>query len=223
MLKSHFRFAGIFRPEDANAKAMRLCIGQEGHLRLYWLVDPEDGILADVKFQAFGPIGLLNGAEIACELLLRKHYAQASRITADLLERDFPKEAKPFINQILFCIDEAVQQCHDLPGAPNDYDVTPIAWETEGPPAYLEDWDTFPQEKKLHLIEMVIDKEIRPYIELDAGGVTLVKLEPNGALHIAYEGACTTCHSATGSTLSAIQQILRARLHPSLTVIPQLS
>ncbi len=39
---------------------------------------------------------------------------------------------------------------------------------------------------------------------------------------ISYEGSCTTCHSSTGSTLSAIQQILKSRVHPTLFVTPQL-
>ncbi|MCP4265610.1 MAG: NifU family protein, partial [Candidatus Brocadiaceae bacterium] len=66
-----------------------------------------------------------------------------------------------------------------------------------------------------------IDKEIRPYIELDAGGIQIHELK-DFELFISYEGACTSCHAATGSTLSAIQNILKSRIHPDLFVTPLL-
>jgi NifU-like protein len=226
----HFRFAGRFTHEEAESKRMRLVIGAEGFLRLYWLVDESDGVIADAKFQAFGPIALLAAAEIGSELVIRKNYNQASRISADLIDqhvRDkkeipaFPEEAYPLLNQVLSAIDSAVHQCSDIPYASADYDMTPIEWDFGEIPGGIPGWDGFSIEKKISFIEEVIDKEIRPYIELDAGGVKVLDLKENGELSISYQGSCTTCHSATGSTLSAIQKILKARIHPSLTVNPQ--
>ncbi|MBM3183794.1 MAG: [Fe-S]-binding protein [Chlamydiae bacterium] len=223
----HLRYVGSFSLQEAEEKGMRLVTGKEGRLCLYWLVDETDGVIADAKFQAFGPIHLIAAAEIASELILRKNYDQASRISADLLDhhvRDqkdcsaFPSEASSFLNQVISAIDQAVDQCRDLPFAAS-YDVTPI--ETNGPiEGRVPGFDGFSKDEKLSWIQGVIDKEIRPYIELDAGGVQILDLKENGELHIAYEGSCTSCHSATGSTLSAIQEILRARLSPNLTVIP---
>jgi len=225
-----FRYAGLFTKGEAQEKRMRLVIGQEGRLRLYWLVDESDGVIADAKFQAFGPIALLAAAEITSELVLRKNYNQASRISADLIDqhvRDkkevpaFPKECDAYLNQVLSALDAAVQQCTDIPFAV-DFDTTPIERDFEEISGGIPGWEEFSIEKKIHFIEEVIDKEIRPYVELDAGGVTILSLKENGELLISYQGSCTTCHSSTGSTLTAIQQILKARIHPSLTVIPQL-
>lgn len=217
------RFMGSFTENQAKEKGMRLVIGTEKGLSFYWLVDESDGVIADVKFQVFGPIALFAIGEIASELLIRKNIPQASRITADLIEghNGFPKEANSLINQALLAIDMGVQQCSDIKCVTTDYDITPIEWDRGENPDGIPGWDEFALEKKLHLIEEVIDKEIRPYVELDAGGVKIVELKENELL-ISYQGSCTTCHSATGSTLSAIQQILRARIHPKLTVIPQL-
>lgn len=224
-----FRFSGKFTAAEAKEKNMRLVVGQEGKVKLYWLVDETDGVIADAKFAAFGPPALLAAAEIASEMAIRKNYDQASRLSADLIDqhvRDkkenpaFPKECHPLLNQVLSAIDDAVQQCTDIPYATTGYDTTPIEWDEL--PGGIPEWETFSTEKKIYLIEEVIDKEIRPYIELDAGGVKVVDLKENGEVLISYQGACTTCHSSTGSTLSAIQQILKARLHPALTVVPQL-
>ena len=225
----HLRFVGYFTLKEAEEKNMRLVTGREGKLCLYWLVDEADGIIADAKFQAFGPPALIAVGEIASELVLRKNYDQASRITADLLDsfvRDrsdvaaFPKETASFPNQAISAIDNAVHQCIDIPFAATDFDITPIEWDPGENPNGMPGWENFTHSQKVKIIEEVVDKEIRPYIELDAGGVKITELKENGEVHIAYEGSCTTCHSSTGSTLTAIQQIIKSRIHPSLSVVP---
>ncbi len=224
------RFVGFFTSQLAADKGMRLVIGREGKLSFYWLVDETDGIIADAKFQAFGPIGLIAAAEVTSELVLRKNYDQASRISADLIDqhvRDrketpaFPRECDPYLNQALSAIDRAIQQCLDIPFAAT-YDNTPIENDFGEIPGGIPGWEAMPYQQKIRIIEEVIDKEIRPYIELDAGGVQIISFNDEKEVIIAYEGACTTCHSSTGSTLSAIQKILRSRVHPSLFVTPQL-
>jgi len=59
-------------------------------------------------------------------------------------------------------------------------------------------------------------------VELDAGGVEVVKVEEN-RVTIVYSGNCTSCYSATGATLEAIGNILRRKVYPDLMVIPDLS
>ncbi len=224
------RYVGSFDAKTAEEKNMRSVVGREGKVAFYWLVDESDGVIADAKFQAYGPIGLIAAAEIASELVLRKNYDQASRISADLIDqhvRDrkeepaFPKECDPYLNQVLSAIDRAVQQCLDIPFTAS-YDITPIERDFGEIPGGIPGWEELPHEHKVKIIEEVIDKEIRPYVELDAGGVTVVALREEKEVIIAYEGSCTTCHSSTGSTLTAIQQILRARVHPTLFVTPQI-
>ena len=224
------RFVGFFTKQEAEERGMRLAVGREGMLQLYWLVDESGGIIADAKFQAFGPPALIAIGEIASELVLRKNYDQASRLTADLFDRHvrdhkdqpaFPKEVFAFLNQAISAIDKASYQCLDIPFVAQ-YDATPIEYELGEIPGGIPGWEEFPLEQKRKIIEEVVEKEIRPYIELDAGGVEIVDIKEGKEVIIAYAGACTTCHSSTGSTLSAIQKILKARIHPSLTVTPSL-
>jgi NifU-like protein len=219
---------GFFSLSDIKP-SHRLVTGREKTICLYWQVRESDGIIVEAKFQAFGPILLIAAAEIASELVMNKTYDQASRISADLLDRHvrdkgeefaFPKEAHPFLNQILSAIDKAVYQCIDIPYAATDYETTPIAWDLENGSNGIAGWEELSLEKKLKILEEVIDKEIRPYIELDAGGVKIVELKDQKEVMISYEGSCTTCHSSTGSTLSAIEKILKTRIHPSLFVTP---
>lgn len=218
---------GYFSVKDAEEKQMRLVTGREGNLCLYWLVDVSDGVIADAKFQAIGPIGLIAAAEIASELVLRRNYDQASRLSTELIDRHvrdrkdvpaFPKECFAHLNQVLMAIDRAVHQCIDIPFAAN-YDQTPIeGLDLESGSGGIPNWEELAPNQKLRIIEEVVEKEIRPYIELDAGGVKILDVKDDGIVKILYEGSCTTCHSSTGSTMAAIQQILKTRIHPSLSV-----
>ena len=72
------------------------------------------------------------------------------------------------------------------------------------------------------VIEEVLDRDIRPYIALDGGGVELLNLLQDKEVIIAYQGTCTSCFASAGTTLSYIQQVLRAHVHPELDVVPNL-
>jgi NifU-like protein len=197
---------------------------------LYLLVDEADGIIADAKFEAFGPTALIGAAEVACELLIRKNYDQAKRLSADLIDRQvrdkneenaFPNDVSVYLNLVLLAIEEAVKQCMDIPLS-DVYVASPIISPNESNGGY-PGWKELSQKQKLALIEEVIANDIRPYIELDAGGVQVVDLIDDRELIIVYQGSCTTCYSATGSTLTAIQQILRGKISPDLIVTPRLT
>jgi NifU-like protein len=228
------QYAGCFSLKEAQERGMRLVKGyvQNGseQLCLYWLVDELDGVIADARYQVSGPTGLIAAAEAASESVLRKNYDQASRLSVDLLDRlmrdqndrpAFPEHSASHLNQALDAIDLAVQQCLDIPFL-DTFDMTPIEDDIGVIPGGLPGWDGMPHEQKLKIIEEVIEKEVRPYIALDAGGIKILDLHEGREVRISYEGACVGCHSSTGSTLQAIQRILRARVHPELSVIPDL-
>ena len=228
------RFVGSFSVEEALQRNMRLAIGSAEHkegfkVRFYLLVDEWDGVIADVKFRAYGPAALLGVAEAFCELIIRKNYDQAKNIGAELLERNLrdkkdkeaiPKEEYRSLNLALDAIEEATSQCVDIPLS-EAYVPTPMQPSLEGGP--YPGWDELSLKQQITVLEDVISIDIRPYIELDAGGIEIVSLTDGRDLVIAYKGACTTCHSSTGSTLNAIQQILSAKIHPDIKVIPDSS
>ncbi len=81
-------------------------------------------------------------------------------------------------------------------------------------------WEELPLKKKIAVIEEVLNQDVRPYIALDAGGVEVLNLLNDKEVVIAYQGACTSCYSSVGTTLSYIQQVLRNKVHPSLSVTP---
>lgn len=223
------KFIGSFSEKDAEDKGMRLVIGSDGSIKedsmvsFYLLVDETDGVIADVKFQAFGPSALIGAAEALCTLMLRKNYDQISRITADLIDQSiqdkssasaFPKECIVFLNQVISAIEQVPIFCAGIPFK-SDYSDTPISFDLEK--NIIENFKELSNDIKRKIIEEVIDKEVRPFVELDAGGVTVEGLN-DLTVFISYAGTCTSCHAATGATLSAIEQILKAKVHPEVSV-----
>jgi NifU-like protein len=229
---------GFFSREEAKQRGMRLVIGEAGELkkgnflRLYWLIDEVDGIIADAKFQVYGQTALIGAAEAICELVIRKNYDQARRMNADFIDqhlRDkkdkeaFPEETYAHLNLALQAIDEASDCCMDIPLA-DSYVPPPVARiDANGEHSAYPNWDSLSMKQQISVIEEIIASDIRPYIELDAGGIEILSFLNGRELLIAYKGACTSCYSATGATLEAIQQILRSKVHPDIQVIPDLS
>ena len=232
------RSSGWFTADEAEARLMRLAVGKEGSVKegnmvlLYLLVDKDDGIIVDAKFQVYGQSVLIGAAEAACELIVGKNYDQARRVSADLIDKQvrdktdvpaFPKETYPHLNLILGAIDQAADQCTDIPFA-DTYVSMPAPLNIGevvpgGYPGFLE----LPLKKKIAVIEQVLDQDVRPYIALDAGGVSVLNFLNNKELVIAYQGSCTSCYSSVGTTLSYIQQVIRAKVHPDITVVPDMS
>lgn len=230
------RNAGIFTAEEAAARQVRVVTATAGAIdegncvTLFWLVDRDDGIIIDAKFQLFGQSALIGAAESACELLVGKNYDQASRISAELIDKQlrdrsdtpaFPKETGPHLNLVIDAIGLASEQCTDLPLAAG-YLAPPVPAGALGDvveggyPGFLE----LPLKKKLAVIESVIATDIRPYIALDAGGIEVINFLNDREVIIAYQGSCTSCYSSIGTTLSYIQQVIRNKVHPDLVVIP---
>ena len=232
------RYAGFFTPEEAIAKQLRLVIAQEEikpsgmRAAIFLLVDEEDGVVADAKYQVYGHSALIGALEAACEVVIHKNYTQIARMSADFLDKTlrdvdtkeaFPLESAPFLNLALSLLENSALQCQDIPCAAV-YTDSPIQMPENNSHSHgYPGWKELSKQAKLTLIEEVINQDIRPYIELDAGGVQILDLIQETQVIIAYQGSCTSCHAATGSTLSAIQHILKTKLCEELVVIPDLS
>jgi NifU-like protein len=233
------KYGGYFTEQEAVLKSMRLVIGQEGSLvegymvKLYILVREADGVIEDARFQAFGETALIGAADGLCELILSKNYAQASRITADLIDKKlrdqpnieaFPQQLSRVLNLVLSALFEASVLCQDI-AITDPYAISPVMANKGGGPEdnHYAAWPSYSLEEKLQVIQEVITRDIAPYIALDEGGVEVKELKDDQEVIVIYQGSCTSCFSATGATLSAIQQILKSKVHPDLIVTPDLS
>lgn len=229
--------SGFFTEENAKERQMRYVEGKSGTVEdgnvvcFYWFVDPEDGIIVDIKFQVFGQSALIGAAETAAEFCVGKSYIQAKRISADLLDKQlrdhpsepaFPKETYGHLNLVLEALEEACCQCEDIP-IPEAYLAPPVPYDmrqaaTGGYPG----WEELSDGERGVVLEEILDRDIRPYIALDGGGVDIKELKTPFEIIITYQGNCTSCYASVGTTLSYIQQVLRSQVHPNITVTPDI-
>lgn len=222
------RHMGVLTPSEGIRYVEGGVQSEEDNLMLTLLVDEEDGVIADAKYRAFAHPAFIAIVEITCVNLIRKSYEQARRITSDYIMKlientgtDLPAHFYKYVNLTLDAIFAAVTQCMDIPlqeeitSSPLDFSTLA---ETE-----LPEYEKLTHQERLDLIKHILDHDVRPYIELDAGGIEIVELKNEIELIISYQGACVSCPSAIGGTLDAITQILRAKVHPHLIVQPDLS
>lgn len=229
----HLFSAGIFTEKDAEHHRLKLVTAKSGlvengqAVQFYWLIDPADGIIADAKFQAYGSELLIVLSEVACDMMVGKTYIQTHRITIETIEkhlRDYPNEPAyaPEKNLFLHIIPKAIvlaaNQCLGIPLEQGP--VTPIPASTQEGKTY-PDWFEMNQEQRVAVIEDVLASEIRPYVEIDEGGIEIHQLR-DYELIVAYKGACTSCFSSIGATLSSIQEILRDKVYSELVVTPHM-
>jgi Fe-S cluster biogenesis protein NfuA len=80
--------------------------------------------------------------------------------------------------------------------------------------SYLE----LDDDAKLQKVDSVLNADVRPMLAGDGGGVTVMEVKDE-MVQIHYEGACGGCPSATMGTLRFIQQVLRQKVHPEITVV----
>lgn len=71
--------------------------------------------------------------------------------------------------------------------------------------------------QRLDDIELVLDQEIRPYLQGDGGDLHVLGLSGK-QLIVHYQGACGTCPSAISGTLQGIESRLRA-IEPDIEVV----
>ena len=72
-------------------------------------------------------------------------------------------------------------------------------------------------QKRLERINILLDEEVRPYLQNDGGDLHILGLEGN-VLKIHYQGACGTCPSSISGTLRGIERLLRT-IEPDIELI----
>lgn len=66
-------------------------------------------------------------------------------------------------------------------------------------------------------IEEVIEKHIRPSLEIDGGNIQLVDLRGN-RLFVQLQGACSCCPHATETLKNSVEKVLQDLVDPNILV-----
>lgn len=113
------------------------------------------------------------------------------------------------INTVKPLIEEHYEKVEVVPAA---------ATAPEGPQA-TGPWAEMNVVDQVKSIESILDMEIRPALAGDGGGLEVVDLE-EFQLKILYQGACGSCPSSISGTLMYIENLMRERLDPRISVTP---
>lgn len=228
------RHRGAFFTEDATSKDLALVTAKHKDIKVYWLIDPESDRIYDAKFFSYGgPLSMAMG-DTLCETVrgIKLEDALALGIAdIEIKLRDVPdqpatqapaEEAFANLLPLLKTAGDAYPAAKALALASIQLKKS----EAERPSVFEnltardEAWLATPKESQIQSIETLITRDIRPGLNMDGGDMEIVDLEEGRKLTIRYQGACGGCGSATGATLSYIEDTLRRELFAGLQVIP---
>ena len=217
----------------------RLCDGEEFFgeklgisYKIELDLDEEAGTFSRYAFCVSGPTFMTALLEALGDLVVGKKVAEVAHLRGsdifDALQvhevaslysdrdmEEYSRFLSKYVNHVVdsfgFLVEKYAPHTFTTPDALKNFEV-----EGEG----VENFYQMSKEEQVALVEHVMAKDIRPYVELDDGGVKVKDITKNGIVLIEYEGNCTSCHSAGSTTLAAISSILKAKVHKTVEVLP---
>jgi len=238
-LAANPRHRGAFFTEDATAKDLALVTAKYKDIKVYWLVDPQSDLIYDTKFFSYGgPVSMAMG-EMLCSLVKGMKIDTACDISLEEIESllrddaDVPstelgaeasfanlptllataKETYPSAKALALASTQLKEAAAQNPGLRKK---TVYESLTEGDQAWMKK----PKEEQLAAIEEVLTRDIRPGLNSDGGDLQIVEFNEGTHLKVKYQGACGSCGSSVGATLSFIEDTLRRQLHGGFRVEP---
>jgi NifU-like protein len=239
-LAANPRHRGAFFTEDATAKDLALVTAKYKDIKVYWLVDPQTDLIYDAKFFSYGgPVSMAMG-EILCSLVRGMKFDTACDTSVeeiDNLLRDeagvpataqAPEVAFANLPMLLETARETYPSSKALALASLQLRQQQAANPGSGPRRSAYEtlteadnaWLAKPKEKQLEEIELLLNSDIRPGLNMDGGDLQILDLEDGKTLKVRYEGACGSCGSSVGATLAFIEDTMRRQLFGGMQVIP---
>jgi NifU-like protein len=83
-------------------------------------------------------------------------------------------------------------------------------------------WMGLNKEDQITQINIVLDEKVRPALMADGGNVQVLDVVDGEKVMIQYQGACGSCGSSLGATLSFMEQALRKDIYNELIVVPNM-
>lgn len=227
---------GAYYQEDAVQKGMALVEAKYKDMKMYWLVDVGEDRVYSAKFFAYGGKVSVAISETLCHMVKGLTIPEAVSILGMDIERelrddedapavpDSKKAAFASVDEILKIIDKeypaakAVAEASssikesgkDAPKTSKELTLAEAAWMG------LSEQDQIAQ------INLVLDEKIRPALLADGGNVAVMEVVDGEKVIIQYQGACGSCGSSMGATLSFMENALRQDIYNDLYVVPQM-
>ncbi|MDQ2999648.1 MAG: NifU family protein [Fibrobacterota bacterium] len=235
-LAANPKHRGAFFTEDASTKDLALATAKFKDIKVYWLVDPQTDLIYDAKFFSYGGAASVALGEMVCTLVKGMKVESACAITLQQIEsllRDEPEtpataapaaEVFSSLPQLLESAKEVYVSAKALALATITMKASSNGQPRKSSFEALTEADTAwlakAKDEQIKIIEGIIDKDIRPGLNMDGGDLTIRDLEEGQRLMIKWQGACGGCASSTGATLSYIEDSLRRQVFGGMQVVP---
>lgn len=204
---------GAFTADEARERGCTVVATEHGaagaadHIALALLVDAT-GRIVDARYRSPAQGPLLAAYDALAELCLGRSLAEAAAIT--------PRQVDAFLrggeqgDPALPLTLDADQPFYVLRKA-NERQTAAQSVGGERPFAQVGLFE------KVRRIETVLDQHVRPALASDGGGLDLVDLQAD-VLSVQYRGACGSCSSSVGGTLTFVQDALNNHLGANLQI-----
>jgi NifU-like protein len=230
---SNIKHRGAYYLEDAGEKGMALVEAKYKDTKLYWLMDVKEDRIFSARFFAYGgKVSLVIGEtlctmvegltiEEACSLL-KIDVESRLRDDAEVASVPEPKmKAFDSVEELLKIVKEQYASAKAVAIASASIDKADFQSTTELN-LVAQAWLGLSKDEQKEQIEIVLDEHIRPALMNDGGNVMVLDVTDGEKILVQYQGACGSCGSSLGATLSFMESTLRKHIYNELNVVPQM-
>lgn len=224
---------GAYYQEDASEKGMALLEAKFKDTKLYWLVDLKEDRIFSARFFAYGGKVSLVIGETLCTMVEGLTVDEACSLLKTDVEaklRDEPEvpavpesKMKAFdtVEELLKTAKEQYPSAKGVAIASASIDKADFQSTTELN-LVAQAWLGLTKDEQKEQIEIVLDEHIRPALMNDGGNVQVLDVTDGEKILVQYQGACGSCGSSLGATLSFMESTLRKHIYNDISVVPQM-
>ena len=224
---------GAYYQEDASEKGMALLEAKFKDTKLYWLVDLKEDRIFSARFFAYGGKVSLVIGETLCtmvEVLTVDEACSLLKTDVEAKLRDEPEvpavpesKMKAFdtVEELLKTAKEQYPSAKGVAIASASIDKADFQSTTELN-LVAQAWLGLTKDEQKEQIEIVLDEHIRPALMNDGGNVQVLDVTDGEKVLVQYQGACGSCGSSLGATLSFMESTLRKHIYNDINVVPQM-
>lgn len=190
-----------------------------GTLRLYWHLDHND-FCVDAKFFNYGHTDYSEIGELLCSTYHGWDLAEIRDTPVARMELLYDGDNRSAYIDVCRAVKQAFADYQDQKEFQAKLRLARAKKEKAWVPtsAVDHDWVSTPVEVRLATIRGILERDILPYVNADQGNLLVVSLEMDVIVGLKFEGTCTSCPSALGSTLHKVSDVLRDKVLSGLSV-----
>jgi len=232
---SNPKYRGAYDKGDASGKGMTLVEAKFKDTKIYLLADRAEDRIYSAKFFAYGGKVSVAIGETLCTMIKGLTLNEACSLKGEDIEaylRDNPevpaapeskKKAFANVEELLKVIQEAYPAAKAVAEVSTSIDKKDVQAVSSAELSMAEQaWMNLNKEDQIIQINMVLDEKVRPALMADGGNVQVLDVVDGEKVMIQYQGACGSCGSSLGATLSFMEQALRKDIYNELIVVPNM-